>query len=150
MATAHALLTQQKNQRHFQSHHNSTKGFGNHPCGHWAPPPGPVCFGKCFRWFGKSISKIRKHVKLGTLAGISTGIKGSSAQNPLGSSANNHLCTLHLTAFFFPSAKFCNFFSLQQKIPGPIKKADITGNNVFTTLAGFCHEIFIHTLLDKD
>lgn len=84
------------------------KGLGTIPrCSRWGPLPDPVCFRKCFRCFIKSISKIRRHGKLATLAGISTGIKGSSDQNPLGSSANNSLCTLHLTAlrFFFPSAK---------------------------------------------
>lgn len=84
------------------------KGLGTIPrCGRWAPLPEPVCFRKCFRWFRKSISKIRKHGKLATLAGISTGIKGSSDHNPLGSSANNRLCTLHFTALriFFSAAK---------------------------------------------
>lgn len=108
------------------------RGSGTVPrCSRWAPLPEPLCFRKCFRCFRKSIFKIREHGKLATLAGISRGIKGSSDQNPLGSSANKSLCTLHLTAL--------QFFSLQQKIPGLIKKTDITGNNVFTTFADFCH-----------
>lgn len=81
------------------------RGSGTVPrCSCWAPLPEPLCFRKCFRCFRKSIFKIRKHGKLATLAGISRGIKGSSDQNPLGSSANKSLCTLHLTAlqFFFP------------------------------------------------
>ena len=75
------------------------KGLGTIPrCSRWAPLPEPVCFRKCFRCFRKSVCKIRKHGKLATLAQISTGIKGSGDQNPLGSSANNSLRTLHLTA----------------------------------------------------